>query len=54
MNEKFFKTLLGVAILGLIIGTVGLINFLIFGPPWPWVPTFPGGSGWYSTPFSWD
>jgi len=29
MNEKFFKTLLWVAILGLIIGTVGLINFLV-------------------------
>jgi molybdopterin-containing oxidoreductase family membrane subunit len=31
MNEKFFKTLLGVAVLGLIIGTVGLINFLVYG-----------------------
>jgi Ni/Fe-hydrogenase subunit HybB-like protein len=31
MNEKFFKTLLGVAVLGLIIGTIGLINFLVYG-----------------------
>ena len=31
MNEKLFKTLLGVAVLGLIIGTVGLINFLVYG-----------------------
>lgn len=31
MNEKFFKTLLWVAILGLIIGTVGLINYLVYG-----------------------
>ena len=31
MNEKFFKTLLGIAIVGLVIGTVGLVNFLIYG-----------------------
>src|SRR4030042_4568474 len=31
MNEKFFKTLLGIAGLGLIIGTGGLINFLVYG-----------------------
>jgi molybdopterin-containing oxidoreductase family membrane subunit len=31
MSEKFFRTLLGVAILGLIIGTFGLINFLVYG-----------------------
>jgi len=31
MNEKFFKTLLGVAVMGLIIGTGGLINFLVYG-----------------------
>jgi len=31
MNEKYFKTLFGIAGLGLIIGTVGLINFLVYG-----------------------
>jgi molybdopterin-containing oxidoreductase family membrane subunit len=31
MSEKFFRTLLGVAILGLIIGTIGLVNFLVYG-----------------------
>jgi molybdopterin-containing oxidoreductase family membrane subunit len=31
MSEKFFRTLLGVAILGLIIGSIGLINFLVYG-----------------------
>ena len=31
MNEKFFKTLLWISILGLIIGTVGLVNFMIYG-----------------------
>lgn len=31
MNEKFFRTLLGIAVLGLIIGTGGLINFFIHG-----------------------
>ncbi len=31
MNEKFFRTLLGIGVLGLIIGTGGLINFLIYG-----------------------
>ncbi len=31
MNEKFFKTLLGVGVLGLIIGTGGLVNFLVYG-----------------------
>lgn len=31
MNEKYFKTLLGTAGLGLIIGTGGLVNFLVYG-----------------------
>ncbi|MBM4273411.1 MAG: hypothetical protein FJ134_02980 [Deltaproteobacteria bacterium] len=31
MNEKFFRTLLGIGVLGLIIGTGGLINFFIYG-----------------------
>jgi molybdopterin-containing oxidoreductase family membrane subunit len=31
MSEKFFRTLLGVAILGLIIGGIGLINFMVYG-----------------------
>jgi molybdopterin-containing oxidoreductase family membrane subunit len=31
MNEKLFRTLLGISILGLIIGTGGLINFFIHG-----------------------
>lgn len=31
MSEKFFRTLLGAAILGLFIGTIGLINFLVYG-----------------------
>ncbi|MBM4293350.1 MAG: hypothetical protein FJ126_00380 [Deltaproteobacteria bacterium] len=31
MNEKLFRTLLGISILGLLIGTGGLINFFIHG-----------------------
>lgn len=31
MSEKFFRTLVGLAVLGLIIGTGGLINFFVYG-----------------------
>lgn len=31
MSEKFFRTLLGAAILGLIIGTIGLVYFMVYG-----------------------
>lgn len=31
MSEKFFKTLVGLGVLGLILGTWGLINFLVYG-----------------------